>query len=108
MERHEYFSRHGRTRAAQRNFSPEEISFIIAHGRTIYGCQALIKFLGRRDIPLSFHRQYGNLIGSVVVLSPKHKVITVYMHRGAVSRLKRNAFNYRRSYQQTHAPRCFN
>ncbi|GAB4573103.1 MAG: hypothetical protein Kow0077_14450 [Anaerolineae bacterium] len=63
------FSDHAIERCHQRNLSPDEVAYVIAHGRRYYCNGALYFSLGKRDIPACDRRdqRISQLVGLHVV-----------------------------------------
>lgn len=83
-------SAHARQRMAQRNIHPDDLAYVLAHGRRTWsgnGCQYI--FLAQKDIPgddLAGRR--AKLEGTTVVLQVT-RVVTVYRNRRAGRRGRR-------------------
>jgi hypothetical protein len=81
---------HAEQRMAQRNLSDESIRFVLQYGQRYYKEGIIQVFLGTRDIPNDFRKQYGRLEGTVVLVSPSSTIITVYRNRkGGVQNIRR-------------------
>jgi hypothetical protein len=83
-------SAHADRRLAQRNLSPDDVSYVFAHGRLYHAGKALFVHLGLRDIPPEHRRdnQWRRLEGTILVLDPgtgRH-LTTVYRNRRSGSR----------------------
>ena len=83
-------SRHARRRLAHRNLSPDDVGYVIAHGRLLHAGKPLFVHLGRRDIPLEHRRddRLCRLEGTVLVLDPfsGEHLTTAYRNRRRGSR----------------------
>ena len=92
-------TRHAAQRLAQRNILPEEIDFVLQHGRSAYRTGVRFVFLGKRDLPRGCERTHGHLVGTTVLQVPGHGwVITAYRNTRAsrsIKRLPKNAWGYR-------------
>ncbi len=75
------FSGHARYRMAQRNYSGEDIRYIIEHGTVIYWAGAKWFILRRRDVPRRDRRQSPvmRLVGTIVCLE-QGVMSTVFRH----------------------------
>jgi hypothetical protein len=78
---------------AQRGLRPEDLDYILRHGRRIRpGNGSLYVFLGCRDVPEEDKGgRQGKLVGAVVVLDTRGTVVTVYRNARAPKFLKRRA-----------------
>lgn len=82
-------SDHASLRCAQRNLDPEEIQFIVAHGKRLRRTGVIFCQLRRRDLPpdLPPSHPHCRLVGSTVVLSKDgQRVLTVYRNERAFHR----------------------
>ena len=68
---------HARARAHGRRLAGEDLAFALHYGRTTYRFGALVKFLGRRDIPPELEKSHGHLQGLTLVIKDGC-VLTVY------------------------------
>jgi len=74
-------SDHAARRAAQRNVSPDEIAFLLKHGRFLHNTGVIFCQLRRKDVPddLPGNHRYRRLVGSTLVLCRcGHFVVTLY------------------------------
>lgn len=78
-------SPHARRRLAQRNLNPEDVAYVLAHGRAWHAAKARFVHLGRRDIPPEdrLTDRYRRLEGTIVVLVADDgwRIATVYRNR---------------------------
>jgi hypothetical protein len=73
---------HARLRICQRGLSEEDIDVVLRYGRRFYTADAVIYFLGDRDLPEEEVRRVGHLRGVGVILSQvQARVITVWRNR---------------------------
>jgi hypothetical protein len=75
---------HALRRAAQRNLSPSDITYIMQHGSRYHRAGACFYHLGAKDIPHDDQREdeLTRLEGAVVVLDADQEwVLTVYRNR---------------------------
>jgi len=75
---------HASTRAAQRNLSPEDIDYVLEHGKKIHRGGACFFYLGEKDIKPEDRREddIARLEGTILVLDPRMKaIVTVYRNR---------------------------
>lgn len=77
---------HALNRQAQRNLSPDDVRFVLRHGRRVHNAGALHVFLARRDIPTNkmLAQRYGRLEGTTLVLHCVNggwTLITAYRNR---------------------------
>lgn len=73
---------HAIWRMNQRNMDGAEVKFIIQYGKKEYRAGAIIHFLGKRQIPTQFAKEFGYLEGAVVLVSSvTGEVLTVYRNR---------------------------
>lgn len=84
---------HARQRQAQRNLSPDDIEFVIEHGRYIHNGGALHIFLGKQDIPREkgVQRRFGRLEGTTLVMAEEEDkliLITAYRNRKGFKQLR--------------------
>lgn len=82
---------HARVRMAQRGIRPDDLEYVLQHGRRIRpGNGSLYIFLGNRDVPQEdrIGRQ-GKLAGTVVVLDRAGNIVTVYRNSRASRMLKK-------------------
>jgi len=81
---------HAQLRAAQRNLSPADLAYVVAHGRRIRNTGAIFCFLGRRDLPACdcADARAARLIGVTVVIVD-HRVVTVYRNSKGLRTIKR-------------------
>ena len=81
---------HAGRRLAQRNLSPEDVSYVFAHGRLYHTGKAVFVHLGLRDIPREHRRddRLRRLEGTVLVLDPTtgQHLTTAYRNRRHGSR----------------------
>jgi hypothetical protein len=94
------YSGHALRRMAQRNFSCDQVSYIIRHGRRIRRTGIIFCFLGGKDIPAEDRRcdKYTRLEGSTVLMHVSHgviSVITVYQNKSALKTIRRKIKNKR-------------
>lgn len=87
------YTAHAIQRQAQRNLSPADIEFVVAHGRRIHSRGALHIFLGRRDIPTdrTSQRAFARLEGTTLVLTVEDGallLITAYRNRHATRQIR--------------------
>jgi hypothetical protein len=77
------FTDHARRRGARRNVEPDEVDYVLAHGRMIQRTGVTFFFLGRRDVPPADRCMswISRLEGTIVLLAPDGEVITVYRNR---------------------------
>ncbi|MFN3981155.1 MAG: DUF4258 domain-containing protein [Caldilinea sp.] len=76
------FTAHARLRICQRGLSEADIDAVLRYGRRFYAADAVIYFLGDRDLPAEETRHIGHLRGVGVILAPAQaKVITVWRNR---------------------------
>lgn len=77
-------TKHAQQRMAQRNLSPDDVDFILSHGRPNH-CAGVVQIhLRHKDVPAATAKQtkYTRLVGSTVVLSrDQTAVITVWRNR---------------------------
>jgi hypothetical protein len=80
-------------RAAQRNLSPRDITFVLRHGRVLYRTGIQFYFLGRRDIPEELRREsrISRLEGFAVLLSHDGTLITAYKNPKALRKIRRKS-----------------
>ena len=88
------YSGHALRRMAQRNFSFDEVNYIIRHGRRIRRTGIIFCFLGGKDIPDEDRKrdEYTRLEGSTVLMHVNHgtiSVITVYQNKSALKTIRR-------------------
>lgn len=72
---------HATQRARQRHFGPDEIEYVLQHGRRLYRSGVCFYFLAGRDVPLSDRKLtwVQRLVGATVVLNSQTEVvITLY------------------------------
>lgn len=73
---------HAYLRICQRGLSEADIEVVLCYGRRFYAADAVIYFLGDRDLPAEEIRRYGHLRGAAVILTrTQTKVITVWRNR---------------------------
>lgn len=75
---------HAVTRAAQRNLSPEDIDYVLEHGKKIRRGGACFFYLGEKDIKPEDQGEddIARLEGTILVLDPKMQaILTVYRNR---------------------------
>ena len=75
-------SAHALRRAAQRNLSPADIHYVLAHGALRYAAGAAIVYLRKTDIPHADYQAHSRLEGTAVVMTPDRAlIITVWRNR---------------------------
>ena len=94
------YSGHALRRMAQRNFSFDEVNYIIRHGRRIRRTGVIFCFLGGKDIPDEDRKcdKYTRLEGSTVLMHVGNdtiSVITVYQNKSALKTIRRKIKNKR-------------
>lgn len=81
---------HAGRRLAQRNLSPDDVDYVVAHGRLYHAAKATFIHLGWRDIPTEHrrHDKLRRLEGTVLVLDPftGQHLTTAYRNRQRGSR----------------------
>lgn len=76
------FTTHAHLRICQRGLSEADIDVVLRYGRRFHAADAVIYFLGDRDLPAEEIRRLGHLRGAAVILTPtQEKVITVWRNR---------------------------
>lgn len=74
-------SDHAARRAAQRNLSPDEIDFLLQHGKHLHNTGVIFCQLRAKDVPndLPGNHRYRRLVGSTLVLCRcGYFVVTLY------------------------------
>ena len=87
-------SNHSLWRCAQRNFTDDEVQFIIVHGNKLHNAGVIFCQLREKDFPydLPGNHPYRRLIGATVVLSNSGTAIkTLYKNPRAFKRDKKKA-----------------
>ena len=80
-------SYHAQARAAQRCLSPEDIGYILHHGRRYHAANAIFYFLVGRDIPKSDRHQMNRLVGTAIIIDKtRSTIITMWRNRQHGSR----------------------
>lgn len=100
------FTEHAEMRIAQRNFTIEDVYYILKHGRAAYRAGVIFCQLREKDLPRedrSDERKH-KLVGCEVVLTPcKQLVMTVYHARDLKNSRRKSKHNYRKG---GYHPRC--
>lgn len=87
-----FISTHAQMRCAQRNVSPDEINFILEHGKRCHRAGAVFYVMLAKDLPkdLRADDRYRRLNGVTVVLSKCGQVVkTVYRNPEAMKKVRR-------------------
>lgn len=95
---------HAALRSAQRNFSVDEIEFIVFRGSKLHNAGAIFFQLRAKDVPVevSPNHRFWRLVGSTVVVSKCGRyVLTVYKNAKAYRRNRRKPkYDYRKRDNQ--------
>jgi hypothetical protein len=84
------FTYHAQQRLSHRNIHPEDVAFVLQHGRVAYRTGIRFVFLGRRDLPTGSERSHERLVGLTVLQAiDSGHVITVYRNVLAARAIKR-------------------
>jgi len=92
---------HAARRAAYRNLSEDDIRYVLRHGQTYRCADAVIYFLGQRNIPTEDLAidALARLEGTTVVTARRRpRVITVYRNQGGLKGIRKK-FNRRRRWR---------
>lgn len=80
-------SRHAQARAAQRCLSPQDILYILHHGRRYHAADAIFYFLVGRDVPKGDRHQMERLVGTAIIVNKERStIITMWRNRQHGSR----------------------
>ncbi len=85
---------HATERCAQRNLTPAEIEYVLAHGKKFHNAGAIAYFLGRKDIPKadSRNQRLQQLVGTTVLVSANGaEIITVYRNQNGLKEHRQKA-----------------
>jgi Domain of unknown function (DUF4258) len=85
---------HARKRGRQRNFSDEEVRYVLRHGRKLWRTGICFHFLAAKDVPLQDrHSQWAQrLVGTSVLVSHDSKcIITLYRNQKALHHIKKKS-----------------
>jgi len=76
-------TQHAQSRIQQRGLSPDEVDYIINHGKIFYRAGAVFYYLRDKDIPGQDRNEKGisRLAGTAVVATQEKTVITVWRKR---------------------------
>ncbi len=99
-------SSHARHRASQRNFSEENVRYILRHGKRVHRAGAIFYQMRNKDLPKADRsdEQKCKLVGSeVVVCRCQQVVLTVYHARDFHKSRRKPKYNLRDS---TCCPHC--
>lgn len=91
---------HGMRRAAQRNLSPDELTYTLAHARRVRRTGVIFCFLGSHDLPACdrYDEWARRLVGTVLIIEDGF-LITAYRNPHALRVIKRK-MKYRLSPEQ--------
>lgn len=99
-------SKHAVLRMAQRNLSPEDLEYVIQHGKRINTTGIMVFMLRKRDIPLDDRNrsEITRLEGTVVLIdctpSGERQIITTYRNKSAFKAFRCKAkYDARKRYQ---------
>lgn len=85
---------HAQKRGRQRNFTNDEVQYVLEHGRVIHRTGICFYFLGAKDIPLADRESKWaqHLIGtSILVSTDSHCIITLYRNQKALQTIKKKS-----------------
>ncbi|MBI5567940.1 MAG: DUF4258 domain-containing protein, partial [Chloroflexi bacterium] len=86
------FSWHAANRMAQRHLTPEEVAYVVRHGRKVHVAGVVCCFLGKKDLARdeTGHGKFDRLEGTTVLLDGKQAttVVTVYRNREAFKKMQ--------------------
>jgi len=84
-------SSHANGRCGQRNLSPAQVAYILAHATEVHRTGISFFILRRRDMPVADHRidRYAKLNGAVLLVARDWTLVTAYRHPKAYRRVNK-------------------
>jgi hypothetical protein len=84
-------SSHANRRCAQRNLSPAQVAYILAHATEVHRTGITFFILRRRDMPAPDRKldRYAKLGGAVLLLAHDWTLVTAYRHPRAYHRVNK-------------------